>query len=251
MDALQVFLRSIIQDDYCEEELLDSLVDVHGVKEVDDLQNVDFSLLPTMPGLKTVQYARFKRAVKSKFSHPTTPNTISTPSPSASQSSATPTTPPDSLAYFNIPYERFPASLKKLVSEKKRQTEKDKTNLVNFLFDEIYTINKKTGKQFLERIAAEVVNKYPLSFREEENGKPIDSGCRKLARKLEFKMHNANRYKRTNLFPNGANGSTQKKRIIPKDRYGCINFLPTGLPENETQESQNEKKLWLVEEFEK
>lgn len=246
MEELKSFLRSAIQGEYEEDKVIESIVDEHGAQELEDLKEIDFTLIASIPGLKTVQYSKFKKAVNLKFFSP--PPTTSTTSQASSQ--ASPITQTHSLIHFNVPFEKFPASLKKLVSEKKRQTEQDKKTLVNFLFDEIYTIEKRPGKCFLERIAAEVVNRYPTSFREEyEDGKPIDTGSRKLVRKLEFKVHNANRLTRSNLFPNQDNGSTPKKRCGTKDRYGCVNFLPTNLPIDETTETQNAKKVWLIQEY--
>lgn len=257
MEELKSFIRNAIEEEFEEDLVIESLVDVHGARKLEDLQEIDFKLIPSLPGLKTVQYSRFKKAVNLKFymKQPSTPSSAPPPTPPSTRSPAsseatTLMTPMHPLANFAVPFHRFPASLKKVVSEKRRQTDQDKKTLVNFLFDEIYTIEKKPGKPFLTRAAMEVVQKYPQSFREElENGQPIGTGCNKLIRKLEFKFHNANRTNKNNLFPNDGNGTRSRKRIIPKDRYGCVNFLPTGLPANETPNTQQEKKSWLIQEF--
>lgn len=79
-----------------------------------------------------------------------------------------------------------------------------------------------------------------------------------LRKQLEERIYNENRKaKRLSYVYNQLNDAgeqdeekTKRKRSL-RDSYGCVNWQPSSLLDDESEESQKKKQVWLIEEFHK
>jgi hypothetical protein len=173
---------------------------------------------------------------------------------------------------FVIPWDMLPDGFKKACEQKVRPKKLDILASVRHLGDEIYKVCTQPGSANLAVIARNMVAKYPDSLADTINGELIGDGSTSLHRRLvrHFENRTSNRLnslRRKLLGGNGTDGdeeidenderpSKQKKAANPmltatKDRYGCVNWQPNDLPEGETEITQEEKRVWLVDEYKK
>ncbi|XP_063226788.1 uncharacterized protein LOC134533272 isoform X2 [Bacillus rossius redtenbacheri] len=80
----------------------------------------------------------------------------------------------------------------------------------------------------------------------------LGEGHHLLQRKFEDRFRNLNRGQNHKSIDDDEEEETPKKRPpTKKDTYGCVNFMPKELPANESPQTQEDKRLWLIEEYNK
>jgi hypothetical protein len=156
------------------------------------------------------------------------------------------------LDKYSIRWETLPMS-KKLKGALQKHTRLDPAllrELVRVISADIGQITEvKPGRQQLDRIAREAVDKYPKSLRDEIDGEVIGRGHDSFLMKLVYRFDNLNRsttavlrHKRQveesaknsdDETPSGA-GCDYKVQKLQKltDKYGCIKWQPSAPPEN-------------------
>jgi hypothetical protein len=107
----------------------------------------------------------------------------------------------------------------------------------------------------LNYVAQKIVDQYP-QLKDIIAGQVIGSGFTSFRNQLENRITylkrpvNCSRRAvavRRRLIDNETENQSQKRQI--RDGYGCVEFLPVALPENENEESLNQKQLSLKEMF--
>jgi hypothetical protein len=157
-------------------------------------------------------------------------------------------------SHFTIPWEIMPRTLMDCCSKEQRPTKADMRQLAKVIGDKIWTENKKPGRQNLREIAQKVINKYPRSFQDEVPGVGVlGDGLTSLTNRLAFYVDNKNRQPGNSLKRKVVEATN--KRIpsgkIAKDSFGCVRWQPSQLPENESKETQEQHRIWLVNEYPK
>ena len=171
---------------------------------------------------------------------------------------------------FDIPWTIMPESFGQACQAKARVTKKDMLEAVRRLGDAIIRISKDPGSANLHVIARKMVSQHPESLADYANGRMLGEGYSSLHHRLiryfenRSVKHSENSLRRKLLHSeDSAAGENEvaecnmpakkpKSNLeCAKDSYGCVNWQPPNLPEGETEESQEEKRLWMLAEFAK
>ena len=127
----------------------------------------------------------------------------------------------------------------------------DRRAMVNITADYLMYNIKDTRRITVDAIGKQIMQKYPKSFQDTIEGKIIDAG----GQSLKIQIYNAIMYKR-DLAPkrriellhteidDECKGDLQCPVSRKFDEYGCVDYQPL-LPETETNESQEKKRLEL------
>lgn len=143
---------------------------------------------------------------------------------------------------FQMPFDKFPPIVMKHCKEGSRPNPEERSHVVRIIAYEISLLVKKPGKKNLEIIASKLVKQYPKTFGDEIANNPFGNGYASFLNSLIQRFDNMNRTKRTSLV--AMLSETQKKA-----KKRCINYQPDNLPNEETENTQKEKKLWLQNHF--
>jgi hypothetical protein len=152
--------------------------------------------------------------------------------------------------------------------EKKQVAKKlDVLQCVRTVSDEIAKITANPGSANLGIIARRMVAKYPASLADRIVGTdvPLAGGSTSLCRRFVRQFENRNRACRNSLKrkllgdsdddddtpATEATNRTKKSASFSHDQYGCLNWQPVGYPEGETEQTQEEKRVWMANEFKK
>ena len=174
---------------------------------------------------------------------------------------------------FIVPFDKFPVTFNKSCADKVRATKTDILEVVRRLGDEITKVTSRPGSANLAVIASAIVAKFPSSLADYANGQLIGDGSKSLHRRLikhfENRPHVGNSLKKRLALEvkddvEMENNTTNEANIQPtakktkkmkakskKDSFGCSNWQPSDLPDGETWETQDEKRVWLTSEFKK
>ena len=163
---------------------------------------------------------------------------------------------------FDIPWKNLNRSLIKACEDKVRPTKADQLHFVKILGDRIFQEVKRPGKQNLEIISRRVVSKYPKTFQDDVPGLGVlGDGLETMRRRLVNYIDNKNRQPSQSLRKqiyeqeiDSENGPTRKRKASSsflKDSFGCINWQPSGFPQGETTDTQEEHRIWLSDEYTK
>ena len=159
------------------------------------------------------------------------------------------------VEHFKIPWSKMPKSLISACERNIRPTASDRREFVRILCRSIREHSTFPGRKNLTKIASMVVEKYRASFIDVVGDTVIDSGYESLRKQLEERIFNENRKRATTscdqLNDQGESSKSPKRKKPVADAYGCVNWQPDTLPDNETNESQREKQLWLISEHHK
>ena len=160
---------------------------------------------------------------------------------------------------FEIPWSKFPKKkLMTCLQNELRPNPSARREMVRILVDEISKISQKPGKKALATIAQKIVKKYPKSFRDEIEGSLVGTGYDSLLKQLQIRFDNINRNSNSNSFKRKSSLATENEdevedgpalRISIRDRYGCINYMPSDYPDGESESTQENKQSLLKEKY--
>lgn len=159
---------------------------------------------------------------------------------------------------FEIPWSKFPK--KKLMTCLQNEllpNPSARREMVRILVDEISKISQKPGKKALATIAQKIVKKYKKSFKDEIEGTLVGYGYDSLLNQLQTRFDNINRNSNSNSLKRKSSlvsenevvevGATLKISI--RERYGCINYMPSDYPDGESESTQENKKVLLKQKY--
>lgn len=187
-------------------------------------------------------------------------NTAREPQPSTSAASSSPVAAvhavdSDWVRKFVIRWEKLPASLMTPLKSKKKPTPVQKNSIVKFVVDEMKRFCPNPDMNQTRVVARHMVAAYPESFEDRtDEGERLGDGFYSLAKKLKTRIEYTNRgiigvrirqcgLKRQDSRQSAANPASSRSGL----QYGCINWQPRNLPENETEESLNSKMAAMQE----
>lgn len=113
---------------------------------------------------------------------------------------------------------------------------------------ELRTINNKqrVKKCVLLNVAKQIVAKYADVFMDRlENGRPIGNGTYTTYRKLKDKNKNDHRADERDSLNKALKISIKKLRFVDYVKLGCIQWQPDNYPENDTEETLEQKRIAL------
>lgn len=117
------------------------------------------------------------------------------------------------------------------VGGKKRPKPKDRRELVRIVVDDLVSkTGGRPGRAKLRYIAKQIVEKYPCSFQDREiNGiTVVGSGYDALFVQLENRVENVRRPLTAGLAKRSTeNEMAARKKSLPSDQYGCVQWQPT------------------------
>lgn len=139
----------------------------------------------------------------------------------------------------------MPSELVHSLKEKKRPKPSLRLQMVRIVCESIKEICNNPGKHSLTKIAKQIVNKYPEAFSDMICEDIVCGGYASLTKQLVVRFQNVNRGSSINVLKRkkkNEDSSADAKRICTSDQYGCVNWQPDRLPDNETHVSQEKKK---------
>ena len=160
---------------------------------------------------------------------------------------------------MEIPWDQCSPALKNACRDKQIPDKKELLAFNRVLGDAFHLVQPRPGKRALAIIARRVCSKYPQTFKDFVPGfgflgdgtttvlnrlvNYIDSKNRTGANSLRRKLYAADNEEDT--------GGTKRKAssAFLKDSYGSVRWQPDNLPNGETEKSQEERRLWLVDEY--
>ncbi|CAM1294703.1 Uncharacterised protein at_DN1090 [Pycnogonum litorale] len=198
----------------------------------------------------------------SQMSSPTT-STSSSPGPSSRSSTPTPSTPESIRGNwaqrYDVPWEKLSRNLIKSLKEGKRPLPSLRREMIRTVVDDLMQICKRPLKKHLETIACKIVTKYSASFQDVIEGHIVGTGYDSMHRQLISRVENCARkldcIPRKRLRVDSTTSSASEERAAAqkhhRDSYGCVNYNPTQLPADETEESLLEKKEAMKQAFQR
>lgn len=159
-----------------------------------------------------------------------------------------------------IPWHKMPIGVTEAISKKARPQPSDRRALINLVVDEMLLCHPNPNLKQVTIIAKRIVQMYPESFEDRaDEGHRIGTGCASLVKQLKYRIENETRGntsvrlrrpKHTKGMEND-NPSTPpcapRQSRQPSDSYGCINWHPRNLPDNETRDTLQASQLSLLE----
>lgn len=255
--------------------VLDRLAQI-GVENVEDLANVIESdltsgnLLPPIPARKLIK-AWSNHNSPSSLSSSAARNISTPPTPSSSMSDAasTPTTCQTLSADRNYWVHNFDiiAATRQAKSQSQYPTLKQavetlfsgsqlsvakRNEFVRFVGDCIFKVCQTPTRASINEVAKKLTEQF-TQLKDEIEGTVIGPGFLSLRNQIENRLTYLRRplsVQKTSVpirrrLVDNSETVAQKKQI--RDGYGCINFLPVSLPENETEETLLKKQASLKE----
>lgn len=139
----------------------------------------------------------------------------------------------------------MPNELLDSLKEKQRPKPNLRLQMVRVICDLIKEFSDNPGKRALTKIARQIVLKYPDSFSDMICGEIVCGGYASLTKQFVVRFQNVNRGNSFNVLKRktkNENSGADAKKICTSDQYGCVNWQPARLPDNETHVSQDTKK---------
>jgi hypothetical protein len=170
---------------------------------------------------------------------------------------------------FEIPWAQMSDTAKEAFENKQVARKLDILKCVRLVSDEIAKITVSPGFANLGIIAGRMVAKYPASLADRIVGsdEPLAGGSTSLCRRFVRQFENRNRASKNSLKRKlsvlydsdddrtspAAEGAKSSKNPanFSKDQYGCLKWQPISYPEGENEQTQEEKRVWLTNEFSK
>jgi len=157
---------------------------------------------------------------------------------------------------FRIPYEKVAPGVLKTPKAKQRLTVVQKNKLVQSVVDEARKIKENFGFEAASHIACNLYSDFPDSLEDRDaDGARLGNGYYALAKKLKSRVEYANRGNVAARLRQGrqkksdqvecASGSSDAVCRRDGMSYGCIEWQPSELPQDETEESLLNKKVRL------
>lgn len=160
-----------------------------------------------------------------------------------------PSTPSDRSNDLDIIFSKFNSDLQKALCDGKFLNYKQKTSLIHLITEYMTKDLHDHSLGTVKNISDQIVNTYPDSFKIS-----IDAlDCRDESATLKQHIYNRINYIKKSTVQNklclsydlnDVDEPIEKPKI--QDEYGCVAYLPN-LPETETWETQEEKRLNLIE----
>lgn len=150
---------------------------------------------------------------------------------------------------FKIAWDRMPKDVMKSLIENKRLGPGLRRKLVRLVTDDIFEICEKPGRKALAIIAKKMVKEYSASLADFKCGKIVGEGHTSLLTQLDCRFHNLNRLSPYSIMKRTLEHETvgQKRKRLRVSDCCCVNLQPSGLPMHETEETQQSKKVALLE----
>ncbi|CAL4063299.1 unnamed protein product, partial [Meganyctiphanes norvegica] len=161
---------------------------------------------------------------------------------------------------FQIPWEKMPATLMKALHEEKRPNPPDRRQFVRIVVDEMRQHCLNPPKKECEIIVKAIVQAHSKCFADfSDESEFIGCGYHSLLKQFKARVENLNRNAsfgrlrakktpRLDYSENQESGQPQtRKSRSPVDTYGCVNWQPIILPEGETEETLEAKRVYMTE----
>jgi hypothetical protein len=165
---------------------------------------------------------------------------------------------------FVIPWDKMPVAVRDAMSQGKRATPADRRKVVQILVDNMREFCKNPIRSQCEKVAKMVVRASGKTFGDiDEEGNPIGSGHFSLLNQLKNRVEHLNRDNEMSKLRKpkkrlrdddtaaASNEACTSTRRAPTDSYGCTNWQPENPPDGETEESLEEKRQAMVEQFQR
>ncbi|XP_049452237.1 uncharacterized protein LOC125900954 [Epinephelus fuscoguttatus] len=159
------------------------------------------------------------------------------------------------ITRFVVPWEKMSPALSLAISMGKRADPRDRIAMVRTVVEAMQVHCPNPNRAACAEIAKAIVSKHPRTFGDiTEEGELLGSGYHSLLEQLKRRVEHVNRncdshrIRQPKRTPN--DDSNANRRVRSKvDSYGCINWQPKDLPEGETSDSLESKRVTLVELF--
>jgi len=159
-----------------------------------------------------------------------------------------------------IPWHKMPRGVTEALCKKARPQPSDRCALIDIVVDEMLLCHPNPNLKQVTEIAKRIVQQYPESFEDRADaGHRICTGCASLVKQLKYHVENETRgitsvrlrrpkSKRgvENTEPTTPTSAPRQSKQ-PMESYGCVNWHPKQLPENETRDTLQASKLLLIE----
>ncbi|KAK9958010.1 hypothetical protein ABG768_012193 [Culter alburnus] len=181
-------------------------------------------------------------------------------SSSSFQAAHVPVQVSDWVSSYEVPWEKMPPNLRQCFAQGQRPRKQELLVMVRTIVDSIQKVCLNPTRSQCSEIARRIMEKYPKSVVDVTmEGELIGCGYGSLLNQIKTRVEHVNRdntlvrVRKPKWCINDnestpSNESTASK-CTKTDSYGCINWHPVDLPEDETPESVEEKRKELVNLF--
>uniref|UniRef100_A0A8C2BC44 Uncharacterized protein n=1 Tax=Cyprinus carpio TaxID=7962 RepID=A0A8C2BC44_CYPCA len=180
-------------------------------------------------------------------------------SSSSGQATQVPVQVSDWVSSYEVPWEKMPPNLRQCVAQGKRPRKQELLVMVRTIVDSIQKVCLNPSRSQCSEIARRIMEKYPKSFADVTmEGDLIGCGYGSLLNQIKTRVEHVNRDntlvrvrkpKRINENESTPSSESTASKCAKTDSYGCINWHPVDLPEDETPESVEEKRKEMVKLF--
>nr|XP_055025276.1 uncharacterized protein LOC129415351 [Misgurnus anguillicaudatus]XP_055025277.1 uncharacterized protein LOC129415351 [Misgurnus anguillicaudatus] len=181
-------------------------------------------------------------------------------SSSLHQPSQVPIQVSDWVSSYEIPWEKMPPHLRQCLAQGQRPRKQEHLAMVRTIVDSIREICLNPSRSQCSEIARRITEKYPKSFADVTmEGELIGCGYGSLLNQIKTRVEHVNRDNtlvrvrkpKRHITDNESSSSSEitPSKCSKTDSYGCINWHPVDLPQDETPESVELKRDTMVKLF--
>ena len=155
---------------------------------------------------------------------------------------------------FEVTWNEMPKGLKKALQQNKRPSPSDRRAFVRKVVEQMRTYHSNPNKAQTVCVARKIVQQYPSSFEDRvDEGERLGSGYHSLCMQLKTRIEHVNRSDTLHRLRKPRKKLDADKgahSANPADKYGCVQWQPEDVPDDETEESLEEKRAQLEKLFE-
>ena len=157
---------------------------------------------------------------------------------------------------YKVPWHKFPKKLMEKCSKEERPDPCERREMIRIIMDDITALHVAPKRKELRKVAHQILGKFRKSFADVINDELIGDGSATLLQQLESRKENLQRMTMPRKRPKSSTADRdqppRKNSKMELDSFGCIKtqWNPE-LPVGESQDTQEEKKKFLQNEYDK
>ncbi|KAM6992321.1 uncharacterized protein LKV04_008373 [Tautogolabrus adspersus] len=244
-----------------ERDYLDLITHLAGIGVKTECGDRFFTLKELKDIVALLRGQRLVDVLKNRGCKNVTPGKLGNSKPGSSCLSISPIAPIQSndwVSSYQVPWEKMGSNLRQCVAQGKRPRKQDHLAMVRVIVDSVRELCLNPSRRQCSHIAKGITDKYPQSFADlTMEGERIGCGYGSLLNRIKTRVEHVNRCNRLvrvrrakrrrmdDLKPESSTEASASK-CSKTDNYGCINWHPLSLPEDQTPELEGKRKAMVT-----
>lgn len=148
---------------------------------------------------------------------------------------------------YKIPWVTIDANILQKLNDGCPITDSNKQNFITRVVDEMRFFEKHIPRNVFEKVAIDLRDAYPKSFEDRlRNGQRMGEGIATVVNKMVNYNNNQNRPHMTESLNSKLKIPINKRKALASIKAGCSNWQPDKLPDDQDENSQEERREFLL-----